>query len=534
MTAPFPRKRLRPRCRQDAQEIQAQVVGDRGDRYAGRRGRRGRREEAQREHGITVTTEKAVTKTIVQTVTATGKVQPEVEVKITPEVYGEIVVAAVPRGRNGEEGRCDREDKARLLPGRRSTSRRRPSPPRAPRPSTAWCSSRRPRPTSRNTRTSTTGSSSPISTTSPTRRPTTGRRPTASRRSPGRRGRGHAQAGQGLAVQDLDLFADGRNGQLPLLRGRRARPGSTEFAGTEIMRVADLSKMEVRVKVNENDIVNVKVGDPVKISIDAYPDRKFNGTVREIAPPPTTTARRAAAPSARLGHRLRRGHQLHRQDPGRRQGRAAAPGHERHGRHRDPDRQQRGRGADPERHRAGGGRPDGGRARAEEGEGGARALRQRPRRGVGEGSTRSATARSCSASSSSNGDKVKAPEGRDRHRRQHDDRGQVRRQGRATRSSPGPTPPSAACSRTAPRSGSRSRSPTWRRREVGPPRHEPPAPVESRPVRPVGPLVIAIEGVTKLYQMGEETIHALRGVSLEIRRNEYLAIMGPRGRASRR
>jgi len=40
--------------------------------------------------------------------------------------------------------------------------------------------------------------------------------------------------------------------------------------------------MEVRVKVNENDIVNVKVGNPVKISIDAYPDRKFNGVVREI------------------------------------------------------------------------------------------------------------------------------------------------------------------------------------------------------------------------------------------------------------
>src|SRR5208283_4845417 len=57
----------------------------------------------------------------------------------------------------------------------------------------------------------------------------------------------------------------------------------------------------------------------------------------------------------------------------------------------------------------------------------------------------------------------------------------------------------------------------------------PPAPVETRPVRPVGPLVIAIEGVTKLYQMGEETIHALRGVSLEIWRNEYIAIMGPSG-----
>jgi len=48
----------------------------------------------------------------------------------------------------------------------------------------------------------------------------------------------------------------------------------------------------------------------------------------------------------------------------------------------------------------------------------------------------------------------------------------------------------------------------------------PPAPVETRHVRAVGPLVIAIEGVTKQYQMGEETIHALRGVSLNIHRNE--------------
>ena len=50
-----------------------------------------------------------------------------------------------------------------------------------------------------------------------------------------------------------------------------------------------------------------------------------------------------------------------------------------------------------------------------------------------------------------------------------------------------------------------------------------------RTLRPPGPLVIAIEGVTKLYRMGDEIIHALRGVSLEIRRNEYLAIMGPSG-----
>ena len=48
-------------------------------------------------------------------------------------------------------------------------------------------------------------------------------------------------------------------------------------------------------------------------------------------------------------------------------------------------------------------------------------------------------------------------------------------------------------------------------------------------IRPPGALVIEIAGVTKVYEMGSETIHALRGVSLSIRRNEYLAIMGPSG-----
>ena len=54
-------------------------------------------------------------------------------------------------------------------------------------------------------------------------------------------------------------------------------------------------------------------------------------------------------------------------------------------------------------------------------------------------------------------------------------------------------------------------------------------PAASRLTRPAGPLVIDIAGVTKLYEMGEETIHALRGVTVQIHRNEYLAIMGPPG-----
>ncbi len=50
-----------------------------------------------------------------------------------------------------------------------------------------------------------------------------------------------------------------------------------------------------------------------------------------------------------------------------------------------------------------------------------------------------------------------------------------------------------------------------------------------RKVRPPGALVIDIKDVTKLYRMGDEIIHALRGVSLRIHRNEYIAIMGPSG-----
>ncbi len=56
----------------------------------------------------------------------------------------------------------------------------------------------------------------------------------------------------------------------------------------------------------------------------------------------------------------------------------------------------------------------------------------------------------------------------------------------------------------------------------------PPLP-KRREIRPHGPLVIEIEGVTRLYHMGDETIAALRGVAVKIFRNEYLAIMGPSG-----
>jgi HlyD family secretion protein len=59
--------------------------------------------------------------------------------------------------------------------------------------------------------------------------------------------------------------------------------GTNMYAGTEMMVIADLDKMEVQVDVNENDIVKVNLGDTALVEVDAYLNRKFRGVVTEIA-----------------------------------------------------------------------------------------------------------------------------------------------------------------------------------------------------------------------------------------------------------
>jgi HlyD family secretion protein len=65
--------------------------------------------------------------------------------------------------------------------------------------------------------------------------------------------------------------------------------GTNLMAGTELMRVADLSRMEAQVQVNENDVPRVKLGDTALIEVDAYLDQKFKGVVTEIANSAKTT-----------------------------------------------------------------------------------------------------------------------------------------------------------------------------------------------------------------------------------------------------
>lgn len=66
--------------------------------------------------------------------------------------------------------------------------------------------------------------------------------------------------------------------------------GTAQMAGTEMLRIADLSQMEVRADVNENDIVRVTLGDTALIEVDAYLGRKFKGIVSRIANSSATVA----------------------------------------------------------------------------------------------------------------------------------------------------------------------------------------------------------------------------------------------------
>ncbi len=70
--------------------------------------------------------------------------------------------------------------------------------------------------------------------------------------------------------------------KLNIEKGERV-VGTIQMAGTEMMRIADLSRMEVRVDVSENDITRVSYGDPVDVEVDAYIGRKFKGRVTQIA-----------------------------------------------------------------------------------------------------------------------------------------------------------------------------------------------------------------------------------------------------------
>jgi len=91
-----------------------------------------------------------------------------------------------------------------------------------------------------------------------------------------------SEARENLSKTIIYAPMDGTVSMLNVEIGERV-VGTMQMAGTEMLRIADLDRMEVKVDVNENDIVKVKLNDTALVEIDAYLGEKFKGVVTEIA-----------------------------------------------------------------------------------------------------------------------------------------------------------------------------------------------------------------------------------------------------------
>lgn len=97
------------------------------------------------------------------------------------------------------------------------------------------------------------------------------------------------QAQEELQKTIIQAPRDGTISKLAVEVGERVL-GNTQAIGTELMRIAKMNQLEVQIEVNENDIVNVAAHDTANIMVDAYPERTFKGTVTEIANSAVVTA----------------------------------------------------------------------------------------------------------------------------------------------------------------------------------------------------------------------------------------------------
>lgn len=94
-------------------------------------------------------------------------------------------------------------------------------------------------------------------------------------------------ANKNLSRATITAPMDGIVSMLKVKRGEKV-VGTAQMAGTEMMTIADMSAIEVRVQVGENDIVKVSIGDSADVKVEAYNNRRFRGVVTKIA---SSTAR---------------------------------------------------------------------------------------------------------------------------------------------------------------------------------------------------------------------------------------------------
>ena len=243
----------------------------------------------KREQPIEVTTEKATRRTIVQTVSATGKVQPETEVKISPEVAGEITALPVEDGQEIKKGDLllkIRPDSYKALFDQQEAAI-----------STAESLSNQQKASVQKAQSDLKQAvdlyhkkliSQTEMTTAQTNYDSAEAMYASGQHSIEGAKASSSQARDQLSKTTIYSPLDGVVTVLNSKLGERV-VATNQFAGTEVMRVADLTHMQAVVDVNENDVVHVKLKDIAKVTIDAYPNRVFTGQVELIANTGTTT-----------------------------------------------------------------------------------------------------------------------------------------------------------------------------------------------------------------------------------------------------
>ena len=232
---------------------------------------------------VKVAVENAEKRTIVETITANGKIQPEKEVKLTPDVSGEIVELTVMEGDNVEKGQLLLRIKPDTYISQRDRSLAAISSARARLAQAeaqfiqAELSFKRSKQLFEEQTISKSEYEQAEASYSVAKAEVDAARfsVTSSEAS-------LKEANENLIKTSIYAPMTGTVSMLLVELGERVA-GTNLMAGTEMLRVADLSRMEAQVEVNENDIVRVKLGDTALIEVDAYLDKKFKGVVTEIA-----------------------------------------------------------------------------------------------------------------------------------------------------------------------------------------------------------------------------------------------------------
>ncbi|MGD0753965.1 MAG: efflux RND transporter periplasmic adaptor subunit [Bacteroidales bacterium] len=238
---------------------------------------------------VKVAVENAQKRTIVETITANGKIQPEKEVKISPDVSGEIVELTVKEGYNVEKGQLLLRIKPDNYISQRDRSLAEISAAQARRAQAEAQFTQADLSYKRNKQLfdQQTISKSDFEQAEATYNVAKAELDAAKFAITSAEA-SLKDANENLIKTSIYAPMTGTVSMLLVELGERVA-GTNLMAGTELLRVADLSRMEAQVQVNENDIPRVKLGDTAEIEVDAYLDQKFKGIVTEIANSAKTT-----------------------------------------------------------------------------------------------------------------------------------------------------------------------------------------------------------------------------------------------------